>query len=206
METEYLDIVNKEILEIELFFKELYNSSSSPSSSILPQTYTPRLLPFLRLESISSQTGQDSSSFVSLTSSEADGEAEERFVADLRERYKQLKVVQDQLHIELTRLRIWKLTAQIPQYAHGNNNPEIVPKGLKSTLAEPATGWMRKSLSSTSVSTQTFKGFFSTYFLGFVFIVLTIVLLDCTLNSVDPRFTQINPPMEPPRAHPWPRR
>ncbi|KAF9113017.1 hypothetical protein BGX27_002369 [Mortierella sp. AM989] len=112
MESEYLDIVNKEILEVELFFKELY-SSTSTSSSILPATYTPGLLPFLKLHDITFlQCTNCTRTFAAFSSSETNSEAEKHLVEDLRERYKQLKVIQDQLHLELTRLRIWERTSQ----------------------------------------------------------------------------------------------
>ncbi|KAF9301806.1 hypothetical protein BGZ74_006228 [Mortierella antarctica] len=124
MATEYLAKVNQELLEIESFFQELYQSSSA-----LPPTYTPGLLPYLRLNGASSHgsdrrmstassykdqllddfvlegvaTPVSSAPSISLYS-----DSEEIFTADLRVRYKELKAIQDQLHLELTRHQLWQ--------------------------------------------------------------------------------------------------
>lgn len=127
MATEYLEKVNQELREIESFFQELYQSSSA-----LPAVYTPGLLPYLRLNGASSHgsgrrmstssykdtflddfvlegvaTPVSSAPSVSLFS-----ESEEVFTADLRVRYKELKTIQDQLHLELTRHQLWKESVQ----------------------------------------------------------------------------------------------
>ncbi|KAF9361535.1 hypothetical protein BGX26_002040 [Mortierella sp. AD094] len=176
METEYLDIVNKEILEIELFFKELYSPLSYSSSFRLPATYTPRLLPFLK----PSQSERASRSLTDPADSETGSEAEERFVADLRERYKQLKVVQDQLHVELTRLRIWKLTTQPQQHALKSISAKPAPKDLKDMSTEmpieTTTGMAREALDSTTPkSTQTFK--WVDFLLGLMIIFLWMAMI-----------------------------
>ncbi|KAF9321786.1 hypothetical protein BG003_011510 [Podila horticola] len=123
MATEYLAKVNLELLEIESFFQELYQSSSA-----LPSTYTPGLLPYLRLNgtpghgsdrrmSTSSYKDQLLDDFVlegvttpvsSTPSLSLYSESEEVFTADLRVRYKELKAIQDQLHLELTRHQLWQ--------------------------------------------------------------------------------------------------
>ncbi|KAG0075298.1 hypothetical protein BGZ92_002968 [Podila epicladia] len=124
MATEYLAKVNQELLEIESFFQELYQSSST-----LPPTYTPGLLPYLRLTGTSSH-GSDRrlstassckdqllDDFVlegvatpvsSAPSMSLYVDSEELFTADLRVRYKELKAIQDQLHLELTRHQLWQ--------------------------------------------------------------------------------------------------
>ncbi|KAF9172494.1 hypothetical protein BGX21_009452 [Mortierella sp. AD011] len=203
METEYLDIVNKEILEIELFFKELYSPSSCPSSIRLSASYTPRLLPLIK----PSQNEGTSHSINGYTVSEADNVAEERFVADLRERYKQLKVVQDQLHVELTRLRIWKLTTQPQQDASESANAKAEPKKLKDMSTEmPIETTTSATTTATAVSTpkstQPFK------WVDILFICLIVVLLRVTVFG--PLFGETNGGMRSSHArssytYPWPR-
>ncbi|KAF9367978.1 hypothetical protein CPB97_005094 [Podila verticillata] len=127
MATEYLEKVSQELREIESFFQELYQSSSA-----LPPVYTPGLLPYLRLNDASSHgSGRRMSTssykdnllddFVlegvttpvsSAPSMSLFSESEEAFTADLRVRYKELKAIQDQLHLELTRHQLWKESVQ----------------------------------------------------------------------------------------------
>ncbi|KFH73244.1 hypothetical protein MVEG_00465 [Podila verticillata NRRL 6337] len=127
MATEYLEKVNQELREIESFFQELYQSSSA-----LPQVYTPGLLPYLRLNdasSLGSGRRMSTSSYKdnllddfvlegvttpvsSAPSMSLFSESEEIFTADLRVRYKELKAIQDQLHLELTRHQLWKESVQ----------------------------------------------------------------------------------------------
>ncbi|KAG0005078.1 hypothetical protein BGZ79_006941 [Entomortierella chlamydospora] len=199
METEYLDIVNKEILEIELFFKELYSPSSCPSSIRLSASYTPRLLPLIK----PSQNEGTSHSINGYTISETDSVAEERFVADLRERYKQLKVVQDQLHVELTRLRIWKLTTLPQQDAPKPANAEPEPKKSKDMSTEmPIETTASATAVATPKSTQPFK------WVDFLFVCLIVVFLRVTVFGS--LFGETNGNMRSSHArssytYPWPR-
>ncbi|KAG0319228.1 hypothetical protein BGZ99_005229 [Dissophora globulifera] len=119
METEYLDAVDKELREIERFFINLYKpayaSYSTPHASC-----DPGLLPFLNFGIYKApcpsshldcpSTANNPTATYACANAESDDMAKEILVSDLRERYRQLKIVQDQLRIELTRLRIWKLT------------------------------------------------------------------------------------------------
>ncbi|KAF9897997.1 hypothetical protein BX616_004644 [Lobosporangium transversale] len=118
METEYLDEVNRELRTIERFFQKYYG----PALSSLSSVYTPELLPLLHPESVLAghQVGSAFTHTTQSTSSPISNDSrleneilgEERLVENLRARYMQLKAVQDQLHLELTRLRIWSLTKQ----------------------------------------------------------------------------------------------
>ncbi|KAF9585298.1 hypothetical protein BGW38_003004 [Lunasporangiospora selenospora] len=163
-EGEYLNKVNEEIRGIEQFFQTMYDPLGT-----LPPTYTPGILPYLRLGGITrplrpSSVGAPTAAAAatSLTDNKADlpadaspnekrlekslhrdveesdydvlddtshddashddsslerpcpegdlaGESEEdeKMVEDLRKRYSQLKQVQDQLHVEMTKRRLW---------------------------------------------------------------------------------------------------
>ncbi|KAG0360113.1 hypothetical protein BGZ54_009696, partial [Gamsiella multidivaricata] len=112
METQYLDSVNKELQDIERFFQELYNSH--PSNP--PAAYASSLLPLLKFGSCKpSPRSSNAPSTNSFIRSAVDDTDEDYAVADLRARYRQLKAVQDQLHIELTRSRIWEWNRQHEQ-------------------------------------------------------------------------------------------
>ncbi|KAG0309452.1 hypothetical protein BGZ98_002337 [Dissophora globulifera] len=119
METEYLDAVDKELHEIERFFINLYKPAEA-SYSTPHASCDAGLLPFLNFGIYKPpcpsshrdcpSTANNPTDAYACTNAEADDMAKEILVSDLRERYRQLKIVQDQLRLELTRLRIWKLT------------------------------------------------------------------------------------------------
>jgi hypothetical protein len=135
METEYLDIVNKELRDIQQFFAQYYYPTPITQQHPYPVQHAPTVLPLLKPILTSPPTSPPSSSthntddhgddlfdFPSLyhTSSPLSsfgsvGDAAERdqYVTDLRDRYKQLKAIQDQMHLELTRSRILKQSIQV---------------------------------------------------------------------------------------------
>ncbi|KAI8360645.1 hypothetical protein B0O80DRAFT_423212 [Mortierella sp. GBAus27b] len=92
-----IEAINKELREIERFFESFYTSESGT----LPEAYTPGILPFLNL-SRGYHASSRSSTSSSTTNSATEGISasdSERYVADLKARYKQLKAAQDQLHL-----------------------------------------------------------------------------------------------------------
>ncbi|KAF9981526.1 hypothetical protein BGZ75_007122 [Mortierella antarctica] len=149
METEYLDTVNKELLDIEHFFQSLYASSS------LPPPYTPGILPLLKPATTTSHSSFAESSSLhsglgSFTLGSDAGVPEvdmDHLAADLRARYKQLKVVQDRLHIELTKLHVWKQQQQTRQA----NQSEPTNKKKCQEQPQPAAA-LASALASTSGS------------------------------------------------------
>ncbi|KAG0282055.1 hypothetical protein BGZ96_000883 [Linnemannia gamsii] len=128
METEYLDIVNKELHDIQQFFAQYYYPPPTTQHYQHALSVLPLLKPTLTPPSSSLSStvstddhGDDLFDFPSLyhtspppSTNDSIGDAVERdqYVADLRDRYKQLKAVQDQMHLELTRSRILKQSIQ----------------------------------------------------------------------------------------------
>ncbi|KAF8938988.1 hypothetical protein BGZ58_010988 [Dissophora ornata] len=103
MNTEYLDAVDKELFDIEDFFKDIHNPTANSAINIHP-----RLLPFLKFGAYSPSADESAAtrSTASLASTKVEDMASERFLVDLKERYKHLKLVQDQHRIDLARLQI----------------------------------------------------------------------------------------------------
>ncbi|KAK3824487.1 MAG: hypothetical protein J3R72DRAFT_458161 [Linnemannia gamsii] len=147
METEYLNLVNKELHDIQQFFAHYYcsldPSFSSPTTTttpsiLLPAQRTLTVLPLLKLPltpptSHSQDTLResnidasfDSSSTFSFSSSAPSSYSErDQYVSDLRDRYKQLKAVQDQMHLELTRARILRQSMLLPAVVTGDKEKE----------------------------------------------------------------------------------
>ncbi|KAH7042380.1 hypothetical protein BKA57DRAFT_471878 [Linnemannia elongata] len=134
METEYLDVVNKELHDIQEFFAHYYYPSPPLTNPQPALTVLPLLKPNTTLTSPPSFSPPSSShdtdtlhggdddlfDFPSLyhtsppppPSSSCD-EEKDQYVADLRDRYKQLKAVQDQMHLELTRSRILRQSIEV---------------------------------------------------------------------------------------------
>ncbi|KAG0059538.1 hypothetical protein BGZ89_000324 [Linnemannia elongata] len=134
METEYLDVVNKELHDIQEFFAHYYYPSPALTNPQPALTVLPLLKPNTTLASPPSFSPPSSShdtdtlhggdddlfDFPSLyhtsppppPSSSCD-EENDQYVADLRDRYKQLKAVQDQMHLELTRSRILRQSIEV---------------------------------------------------------------------------------------------
>ncbi|KAG0034127.1 hypothetical protein BGZ81_006153 [Podila clonocystis] len=158
MATEYLAKVNQELLEIESFFQELYQSSSALSPS-----YTPGLLPYLRLTGASS-LGSDRrmstepshkdqllDDFVfegvttpvsSMPSLSLYSDSEDVFTADLRVRYKELKAIQDQMHLELTRHHLWQ---ERIQHEKASTPPATACQPCNNHEARPDTARVKKA-------------------------------------------------------------
>ncbi|KAG0062289.1 hypothetical protein BGZ90_003172 [Linnemannia elongata] len=134
METEYLDVVNKELHDIQEFFAHYYYPSPPLTNPQPALTVLPLLKPNTTLTSPPSFPppssshdtdtlhggGDDLFDFPSLyhtsppppPSSSCD-EEKDQYVTDLRDRYKQLKAVQDQMHLELTRSRILRQSIEV---------------------------------------------------------------------------------------------
>ncbi|KAF9926437.1 hypothetical protein FBU30_003970 [Linnemannia zychae] len=83
METDYLQLINEELFDISEFFIKYHAVSGGPT---FPMQNAHAIAPLLKTD---------------LT-------LEDQYVADLRDRYKQLKAIQDQLFLELTRSHILK--------------------------------------------------------------------------------------------------
>ncbi|KAK3830269.1 MAG: hypothetical protein JOS17DRAFT_747438 [Linnemannia elongata] len=151
METEYLDIVNKELHDIQLFFAHYYHPSPSHTNpphaySVLPllkPNITPTSPPTSSQPSSSHDTDtflggdDDLFDFSSLyhTSppppSSSGGEEWNQYVADLRDRYKQLKAVQDQMHLELTRSRILRQSIEVVGITKVDDDARLSPSSLQ---------------------------------------------------------------------------
>ncbi|KAG0012096.1 hypothetical protein BGZ82_002730, partial [Podila clonocystis] len=171
MATEYLAKVCQELLEIESFFQELYQSSSA-----LPPSYTPGLLPYLRLNGASS-LGSDRR--MSTASSYKDqllddfvlegvttpvssapslslySDSEDVFTADLRVRYKELKAIQDQLHLELTRHQLWQ---ERIQHEKASTPPATACQPCNNHEARPDTANANKKAEGLPVQDQAMSG------------------------------------------------
>ncbi|KAG0272159.1 hypothetical protein BGZ95_012104, partial [Linnemannia exigua] len=141
--TEYLNLVNKELHDIQQFFAHYYcsldPSISSPTTTpsiLLPAQRTLTVLPLLKLpltprtssshdtlrENNNNDASFDTSSTFSFSSSDPSSYSErDQYVSDLRDRYKQLKAVQDQMHLELTRARILRQSMLLPAVVADGN-------------------------------------------------------------------------------------
>ncbi|KAF9146073.1 hypothetical protein BG015_011702 [Linnemannia schmuckeri] len=151
METEYLDIVNKELHDIQQFFAHYYYPSRPLLSTLTNQQHALAVLPLLKPSTVippssppSSSHGTDTIhdggddlfdfSFLYHTypppppsSCGGDGVEKDQYVADLRDRYKQLKAVQDQMHLELTRSRILKQSIQVVGVTKSDDHARLSP-------------------------------------------------------------------------------
>ncbi|KAF8931737.1 hypothetical protein BGZ47_011711 [Haplosporangium gracile] len=151
METEYLGIVNKELHDIQQFFIHYYYPSPLSLSTLTNQQHALAVLPLLKPStftppspppSFSHDTdtipngGDDLFDFSSLyhtspppppSSCGGDGVERDQYVADLRDRYKQLKAVQDQMHLELTRARILKQSIQVVGVTKPDDHARLSP-------------------------------------------------------------------------------
>ncbi|KAF8924232.1 hypothetical protein EDD21DRAFT_220202 [Dissophora ornata] len=153
MATEHIDAVNKELLELERFFVDFY----SADCYALPPTYTPGLLPFLSIDACNSLQGHGHPT-TSFVYPEVEDPESGRFLEDLRERYKQLKAVQDQLRIELTRLRIWELIKKqpdLPQTQSGTSSATAMASSPTSTFDCPQSTAEASAKTKGAVKAQT---------------------------------------------------
>ncbi|KAF9433664.1 hypothetical protein BGZ76_009157 [Entomortierella beljakovae] len=182
METEYLDAVNKEILGIELFFKQLYDSTKTPSSCCTTG-FKPEVLPFLKPKLVDFPHNSH------CTHNTVDYFSDES-VAALQERYKQLKVVQDQLYLELTRLRIWKITSSTSNEIHSETSDA---KPSKTSDAKPSDTPDTKLQPKVPIKYQDFEDSFSNDICTFFTIIVLIVALIWYFSS------------ESEKQYPWPR-
>ncbi|KAF9124676.1 hypothetical protein BGX30_000842, partial [Mortierella sp. GBA39] len=149
--TEYLDIVNKELHDIQQFFAHYYY----PSPPLTNPQHAPTVLPLLKpnttptspssssLPSSSYDTdtlhggGDDLFDFSSLYHTSPPPppsscrEEMDQYVADLRDRYKQLKAVQDQMHLELTRSRILRQSIEVVGVTKVDDDARLSPSPLQ---------------------------------------------------------------------------
>ncbi|KAF9545915.1 hypothetical protein EC957_010420 [Mortierella hygrophila] len=150
METEYLDIVNKELHDIQQFFAHYYYPSPPLTNPQHALTVLPLLKPNTTLTSPPSSLpspsydtdtlhggGDDLFDFPSLYHTSPPpppsscGEEMDRYVADIRDRYKQLKAIQDQMHLELTRSRILRQSIEVVGVTKVDDDVRLSPSPLQ---------------------------------------------------------------------------